>query len=128
MRSACGGGSALLETRGGGATLLFASDGDKRNGTVAWSIMAGVARPPRVVILRGIESEVQRRMRRGPRVLCFVVATVRQATRGPVSVVSLRQVEGAVAAVLRQRFSHGGGLPGVIPSTSFGSLSMQGHI
>ena len=79
--------------------MLFASDGDKRNGTVAWSVVTGVARPPRVVILRGIESEVQRRMRRGPRALCFVVATVRQATRGPVSVVSLRQVEGAVAAV-----------------------------
>ena len=101
MRSACGGGSALLETRGGGATLLFASDGDKRNGTVAWSIVAGVARLPRVVILRGDESEVQRRMRRGPRVLCFVVATARQPTRGPVLVVSLRQVEGAVAAVWR---------------------------
>jgi hypothetical protein len=26
-------------------------DGDKRNGTVAWSTVAGVARPPRVVIL-----------------------------------------------------------------------------
>jgi hypothetical protein len=64
---------------------------------------------------------------RPPRIV-FVVATATQPTRGPVSVVSLRQVEGVVAAVLRQRFSHGGGLPGVIPSTSFGSLSMQGHI
>ena len=128
MRSACGGGSALLETRGCGAILLFASVGDKRNGTVAWSIVGGVARPPRVVILRGGESKVQRRMRRGPRALCFVVATVRQATRGPVSVVSLRQVEGAVAAVWRQRFSHGGSLSGAIPSASFGSLSIQGHI
>ena len=117
-----------METQGSGATLLFASDGDKRNGTVAWSIVTGVARPPCVVILRGDESEVQWRMRRGPRVLCFVVATARQPTRGPVSVVSLRQVEGAVAAVWRLRFSHGGGLPGVIPSASFGFLSMQGHI
>ena len=108
--------------------MLFASDGDKRNRTVAWSIMAGVARPPRVVILRGVESEVRRRMRRGPRMLCFVVATARQPTRGPVLVVSLRQVEGAVAAIWQLRFSHGGGLPGVIPSASFGSLSMQGHI
>ena len=99
MRSACGGGSAFLETRGNGTILLFASDSNKRNGTVAWSTVAGVARPPRVVILLGDETEVQRRMRRGPRALCFVVATVRQATRGPISVVSLRQVEGAVAAV-----------------------------
>ena len=59
----------------------------------------GVVRPPRVVILRGGESEVQRLMRRGPRVLCFVVAAARQPMRGPVYVVSLRQVEGAVAAV-----------------------------
>ena len=65
----------MLETRGSGATLLFAFDGDKRNGTVAWSIVVGVARPPRVVILRGDESEVQRLKWRGPRALCFMVAT-----------------------------------------------------
>jgi hypothetical protein len=35
-------------------------DGSKGNGTVAWSIVTGVARSPRVVILRGDESEVQR--------------------------------------------------------------------
>jgi len=81
-----------------------------------------------VVILLGDETEVQRRMRRGPRALCFVVAVARQPMRGPVLVVSLRQVEGAVAAVWRQRFSYGGGLPGAISSASFGSLSMQGHI
>ena len=88
-----------METRGSGAILLFASDSDKRNGTVAWSIVAGMARPPRMVILRGDESEVQRRMQRGSHTLCFVVAAARQPTRGPVSVVSLRQVEGAVAAI-----------------------------
>ena len=33
--------------------------------------MAGVARPPRVVILRGDESEVQWRKWRGPRTLCY---------------------------------------------------------
>jgi len=38
---------------------------------VALSIVAGVARPPRVVFLRGDESEVQRRKWRGPRALCY---------------------------------------------------------
>ena len=34
-------------------------DGDKGDGTVALSIVAGVARPPRVVFLRGDESEIR---------------------------------------------------------------------
>jgi len=38
---------------------------------VEWSTVAGVARPPRVVFLRGDRSEVQRRKWRGPRALCF---------------------------------------------------------
>ena len=46
-------------------------DGNKENETLAWSTMTGVARPLRVVILRGDESEVQRRKWRGPRVLCY---------------------------------------------------------
>jgi hypothetical protein len=45
--------------------------GDKGNGTVAWSTVAGVTRPPRVVILQGDESEVQQRKWRGPRALCY---------------------------------------------------------
>ena len=36
-------------------------DDDKGDGTVAWSIVASVARPPCVVFPRGDESEVQRR-------------------------------------------------------------------
>jgi hypothetical protein len=36
------------------------SDGNKGNGIVAWSTAVGVARPPRPVILRGDESEVER--------------------------------------------------------------------
>ena len=50
-------------------------DDNKGDGTVAWSTVAGVARPPRVVIIRGDESEVQRLKWRGPRALCFMVAT-----------------------------------------------------
>ena len=46
-------------------------DGNKENETLAWSIVVGVARPPRMVILRGGESEVQRRKWRGPRALCY---------------------------------------------------------
>ena len=46
-------------------------DSNKGDGTVALSIVAGVARPPRVVFLRGDESEVQRRKWRGPRALCY---------------------------------------------------------
>jgi hypothetical protein len=44
-----------------------------------------------------------------------------------VSVVALCQVEGGVAVVRRQRVAHDGGLPGAVRSTSFGSLSTQGH-
>ena len=69
---------------------------------MAWSTVAGVVRPPRVVIIRGDESEVQRRKWRGPRALCFAVATAWQSTRDPVSVVSLHQVEGGVAAARRR--------------------------
>jgi hypothetical protein len=47
-------------------------NGDKRNGIMAWSIVAGW---------------------RGPACCVIMVATVRQPTRGPVSVVSLHQVE-----------------------------------
>ena len=54
--------------------------------------MAGVARPPCCVI---------------------VVAIARQRTRGPVSVVSLRQVESDVAVVRQQRVPHGG-LPSAV--------------
>ena len=101
-------------------------DGDKGDGTVALSIAAGVARPPHVVFLRGDESEVQRRKWRGPRALCFAVATAWQSTRDPVSVVSLLQVEGGVAAARRRWVPHRGGLPGAVRSASFSSLSTQG--
>ena len=46
-------------------------DGDYGNKTVAWSTVAGMARPPRVVILQGNESVVQWRSWRGPRMLCY---------------------------------------------------------
>jgi hypothetical protein len=52
-----------LGTRG---NIAHHFDGNKRNRTVA-----GMARPPCVVILRGDESEVQRRKWRGPRALCY---------------------------------------------------------
>jgi hypothetical protein len=93
---------------------------------VAWSTVAGVVRPPRVVIIRGDESEVQRRKWRGPRALCFAVATAWQSTRDPVSVVSLHQVEGGVAAARRRWVPHSSGLPGAVRSASFSSLSTQG--
>ena len=51
----------------------FAHHPDKRNETVAWSTVAGVARPSHMVILRGDESEVQRQMWRGPRASCYRV-------------------------------------------------------
>ena len=95
---------------------------------MAWSTVAGVVRPPRVVIIRGDESEVQRRKWRGPRALCFAVATAWQSTRDPVSVVSLHQVEGGVAAARRRWIPHGGGLLGAVRSVSFGSLLTQGHV
>ena len=46
-------------------------DGDKGDGTVVLSIVAGVARPPRMVFLRGDESEIQRLKWRGPCALCY---------------------------------------------------------
>ena len=98
-------------------------DGDKGDGTVALSIVAGVARPPRVVFLRGDRSEVQRRKWRGPARCVFVVATAWQPTRDPVSVVSLHQVEGGVAAARRWWVPHSSGIPGAVRSASFGSLS-----
>ena len=58
----------------------------------------------------------------------IVVATARQPTRGPVSVASLRQVVGGVAAARQRRISHAGGLPGAVLSASFDSLSMQGGV
>ena len=81
-----------------------------------------------MVIIRGDESEVQRRKWRAPRALCFMVATAWQPTRGPVSVVSLRQVVGGVAAARRWWIPYGGGLPGAVRSASFGSLLTQGHV
>ena len=80
--------------------------------------MAGVARPPRVVIIQGDESEVQRRKWRGSRALCFAVATAWQPTRDPVSVVSLHQVEGGVAAARRWWVPHSSGIPGAVRSAS----------
>ena len=93
---------------------------------MAWSTVAGVVRPPRVVIIRGDESEVQRRKWRAPRALCFMVATAWQPTRGPVSVVSLHQVEGGVAAPRRRWVPHSDGLPDAVRFSSFSSLSTQG--
>ena len=50
----------------------FAHHPDKRNETVAWSTVAGVARPPSAVFSsrRRERGGVQRRIRRGPRALC----------------------------------------------------------
>ena len=41
----------------------------------------------------------------------IVVVTARQSTRGPILMVSLRQVVGGVAAAWRRWILHGGGLP-----------------
>ena len=112
-----------METLGTWGNIAHHLDDNKGDGTVAWSTVAGVARPPRMVIIRGDESEVQRRKWRAPRALCFMVATAWQPTRGPVSVVSLHQVEGGVAAARRRWVPHSDGLPGVVRSASFGSLS-----
>ena len=51
----------------------------------------------------------------------IVVVTARQSTRGPILMVSLRQVVGGVAAAWRRWIPHGGGLPGPVRSASFGS-------
>jgi hypothetical protein len=88
-------------------------DGDKRNGTMVWS----------TVILRGDESEVQRRKWQGPRTCVIMVAITRQASIGPVSVVALRQMEGGVAAARWRKVPQGDGLPGAVQSVSFGFLS-----
>ena len=105
--------------------LAHPLDDDKGDGTVEWSTVAGVARPPRVVFLRGDWSEVQRRKWRGPRALCFHGGDCVAALRGPVSVVSLRQVVGGVAATRWRWTPHSGGPPGAVWSASFGSLSTR---
>jgi len=84
---------------------------------VTWSAVADVARPPLAVFLRGDESGVQRRTWRGPRALWS----------GPDLVISLCQVVDGVAAALRRRAPHGGGLLGAVQSASSGSLSAWGH-
>jgi hypothetical protein len=52
----------------------------------------------------------------------LMVATARQPTRGPNSVVSLCQVEGGIATALWRRIPHGGGLVGVVQSSSVSFL------
>jgi hypothetical protein len=90
---------------------------------VVWNTVAGVVRPPRVVILRGNESESNGGSGKAPTCCVIVVATARQPTRGSVSAVSLRQVEGGVVAAQRRRVPHAGGLSDAVQSASFGSLS-----
>ena len=102
-------------------------DGDKGDGIVAWSTVAGVARPSGRVFLQGDESEVQRQKWRDPARCVIVVVTARQPSKGPVFVVSLRQVESGVAAAWRRWILHGSSLPGVVRSASFSSQS-QGHV
>ena len=58
MRPACGGGSALIGTRTWG-NIAHLLDGNKENETVAWSTLAGVARPP-------VRGDSSRRRERGP--------------------------------------------------------------
>jgi hypothetical protein len=57
--------------RGTWGNIAHHPDGDKRNRTVAWSTVTSMVRPLRMVIPRGDESEVQRRMWRGSRALCY---------------------------------------------------------
>ena len=70
-----------------GITALH-PDGDFLNGSMMWSAVADVVRPPRVVFLQGDESEVESNGESGrpPHVSAFVVATARQPARGPVLV------------------------------------------
>jgi hypothetical protein len=81
-----------------------------------------------VVFFRGDESKIQRGSGEAPARCVIVVATARQPSRGPVSMVLLHQVKGGVAAARRRRVSYDGGLPGAVLSVSFGSLSMQRHV
>ena len=60
MRPDYGGGSVLMGTWMWG-NIAHHLDGNKENKIMAWSTVAGVARPPRVMILRGDDSEVQQR-------------------------------------------------------------------
>jgi hypothetical protein len=78
------------------------SDGDFKNGSVIWSSVVGVARPPFAVFLRGDESEVESNGGCGKSPACCVimVATARQPARGLNSVVSFRQVECGDASAL----------------------------
>ena len=70
MRPDYGGGSVLMGTWTWG-NIAHHLDGNKENETLAWSTVAGVTKPPRVVILRDDETEVQRRKWRDPRALCY---------------------------------------------------------
>ena len=83
-------------------------------------------RGPRVrCLLHGDESEekVQRRMRRGPRALCFRGGDGEAAARGPDSMVSLCQMVFAGAAALQRQVLHSGGLLGVVRSVFLDFLS-----
>ena len=87
-----------MGTLEGGGTVHH-SDGNKRNKSVTWSVEADVARPPHAVFLRGDERELESNDECGvaPCVCTVMVATTRQPTRGPISMVPLCQVEGSVA-------------------------------
>jgi hypothetical protein len=97
------------------------SDGDFRNGSVTWSSVASVVRLPRMVFLRGDQSEVESNGR------CVEAPARCVIARGPDSVVSFCQVECGDAAALRQRVPHDGGLLGVVQSASVGFLLTQDH-
>ena len=56
-----------------------------------------------------------------------MLAAARQSMRVSVSVISIRQVEGSVATARWWRVPHSVGLPGILPSAAFSSVSMQGH-
>ena len=102
-------------------------DGDKGDGTVALSIVAGVARPRAWCFFEVMRARSNGGSGEAPACCVIVVVTARQPSRGPVLVVSLRQVEGGVPVAQRRRVPHSGGLPYAIPSASFNSLSTQGH-
>jgi hypothetical protein len=96
------------------------SDNDKGNGSVMWSSVAGVARPPCAVYLRGNVREAESNSGCGEApVRCVVVATAaKQPSRGSDSMLSPCQVESVVTVALRQKVLHGGGLLGAVQSAS----------
>jgi hypothetical protein len=130
--------SATSGCRTTGAVRL--SDGDLGNRAILFFILTAIQytdlwhgvlrrtrRGPRVWCLRlGDESEVESDGGRGeaPARCVLAVATARQPTRGPYSVVSLCRMVGTVVAALRRRVLHGGGLFGAELSVFLLSLSV----